>query len=715
MKKYIINKNKMSNTPSGASTLNPSEANSDNENGVTKQDIENYFLNNCNKNNITERLNFLYGLQTKINEQAKKLEHIVEDAEKNSQEKDSKYGYSEDEEGGDIELFNPPSEDNDNNPIEYSLISENEIGEEQNNDNLLLSSEADTHIEEKDNIINPEDTINVEVDNSNTDNMKIDSGDNKTVNGEQETKPKTRRRRTTKTKSTTAKAEKTKTTAKRPGRKKKNPEPVEPVEPVESNESMEHDESDETEVKDYDDDMEDFVDESAKSTKKTRRTRKATTSKPKEKGKRVDEDTFFPPAEKFKRVKINCNIQELCDLAKTYPDTYWENNGENGEMINFINEDYPLEIVPESSIRDFSQIVGIELSPDGQMLATFSTVGYTKIWDTDTFELIQTLKDEDEEQIDEFFVGRFTPSMEHIVVAGKLKDRKKWSLEDDDNHILPCPLKVFDVVTGKVINRLEGHTEEVLCIKSLTFKNENYYITTSQDGYIIKWKMKNGWTELDHYTKMNDGITCMAFTVSFLPHTGNKYFIAATDGDISLYDFENANLLQRFESPYSHYCDCVKIVDCLEFPRPDNIWGVTDEMPTKDSPMFCYFVTRGVEVLDAEDDTVPSKPNRCHLEKLVYPVNESDHFKIEDINYYEDNSYHSNSWLIKLTSNGRYIVAPTYDGKLCIFNLLSGKLVGTLSYHDTVEVRDVVFHPYKPLLFSCSDDGTVKVYKSVKK
>jgi len=33
--------------------------------------------------------------------------------------------------------------------------------------------------------------------------------------------------------------------------------------------------------------------------------------------------------------------------------------------------------------------------------------------------------------------------MEHIIIAGKLKDRKKWSSEDDDNHILPCPLKVI--------------------------------------------------------------------------------------------------------------------------------------------------------------------------------------------------------------------------------------------------------------------------------
>lgn len=467
-----------------------------------------------------------------------------------------------------------------------------------------------------------------------------------------------------------------------------------------------------------DEEMEDFVENNNEKPKRSKKTEKESLKSSKDKGKAAagSINTLFTPAHNFKRIKGSIDIPEICNLASLYPDEYWKNNANNGEMINFINEDCPLELVKEANIQDYSQIVGIVLSPDGEMLVTFSTIGTAKIWDVETFDLIQTLRDADEEQIDEFFVGRFTPSMEHIVIAGKLKDRKKWSTEDDDNHILPCPLKIFDVVSGKVVSRLEGHAEEVLCIKNICYKGENYYVTTSQDGYIIKWKMKSGsWTELDNYTKMFDGITCMAFTISFLPNTGNRYFIAATDGDVSLFDFESAQIIQRFVTPYSHYCDCVKIVDCLELPKPEFVWGQTNDLPTKDSPMFCYFITRGVEVLDADDDTVPSKPNRCHLEKLIYPTNEHDPFKIEDIRYFEDENYHSNSWLIKVTSNGRYIVSPTYDGKLFIFNLSTGKLTGMLHYHDGVEVRDVLFHPHKPLLFSCSDDGNVKVYRTVKK
>ena len=84
----------------------------------------------------------------------------------------------------------------------------------------------------------------------------------------------------------------------------------------------------------------------------------------------------------------------------------------------------------------------MHLSPEGSILATFSCTGCIKLWEMDSWGLIQDLRDQKEPNIDEFYVGRFTPDGEHIIVGGKLKDRKRWSHEDDDNHILACPLKV---------------------------------------------------------------------------------------------------------------------------------------------------------------------------------------------------------------------------------------------------------------------------------
>ncbi|CAJ0640018.1 5702_t:CDS:2, partial [Entrophospora sp. SA101] len=164
-----------------------------------------------------------------------------------------------------------------------------------------------------------------------------------------------------------------------------------------------------------------------------------------------------------------------------------------------------------------------------------------------------------EKNIDEFYVGKFTPSHTHLIVGGKLKDRYKWDEEERDNPVLPGPLKIFDVIAGECIGKLEGHVEEVLSIKSVIFKGENYYITTSQDGYFIKWKMDDDWITLKEKILIEDGY--IVFYISFLPNTGNKYFLAAIDDIIKLYDFETGQLLQNFEeSLYSQYCDCVKFI-----------------------------------------------------------------------------------------------------------------------------------------------------------
>lgn len=130
--------------------------------------------------------------------------------------------------------------------------------------------------------------------------------------------------------------------------------------------------------------------------------------------------------------------------------------------------------------------------------------------------------------------------------------------------------------------------------------------------------------------------------------------------------------------------------------------------------MYSYFVTRGVELLDAEDNTVNSIPNTVRLHKLIYPTTAGTSFKIEEVRKYKHDDYNSNSWLIKTTSNGRYILAPTFNGQVFVFNIATGEVTGVFRDHEEIEVRDVMFHPRKKLVFTCADDGSVRVYRSVK-
>jgi WD40 repeat protein len=78
-------------------------------------------------------------------------------------------------------------------------------------------------------------------------------------------------------------------------------------------------------------------------------------------------------------------------------------------------------------------------------------------------------------------------------------------------------------------------------------------------------------------------------------------------------------------------------------------------------------------------------------------------------------SYISNSWLVKIISNGRYLFSPDVKGRVFIWNLKTAKLVAILQDHskimhysthnisDTEEVRDLLLHPKLPLFLSCGD------------
>ncbi|KAI7852340.1 WD40-repeat-containing domain protein [Circinella umbellata] len=440
---------------------------------------------------------------------------------------------------------------------------------------------------------------------------------------------------------------------------------------------------------------------------------------------RVKQQPILPPRPRIEDYVYDPEVVE--SLSQQYPDTFWRFHADTEyPMLDVINGDHPLASL-NYHISDQAAIVGMTLSPDGTLLATFSSVGFIKLWDvTNEFKMIRRLRDSKEINIEEFYCGQFVDSQELLVAGGKLKDRFRWSAQDEDNHIMPCPVKIFNIETGQRVAELYGHEEEILCIKSLEFKEKNYFITTSQDGYIIKWQMDKDWITMLDSTRMEDGITCMAFTISFLPNTGNKFFLAACDGHLRLYDFEESLLLQTFEDMYSSYCDCGKFVKWLD-PSPviqqqqqedENTRPSSSSSPIKeDSPQkeqekesqHAWFISRGAEICDVGEG-ISSIPNTCTLHKLTYPNTRGGKFQLDQVKKFTHEDYHANSWLVKITSNGRYLLAPTIYGQIFVFNMATSQLTAILKEHEDMEVRDVIFHPYRPLLFSCGDDGSVKIY-----
>lgn len=182
-------------------------------------------------------------------------------------------------------------------------------------------------------------------------------------------------------------------------------------------------------------------------------------------------------------------------LALDYPDTYWnfDVDTEDTDMIDLINMDHELKAL-SLDVCDQGAVTGMTLSKDGTLLVTFSNIGAIKIWDIrNDMTCVRHIRDPSETQIDEFYCGQILTDEGLLVTGGKLKNRHRWSTEDNDNHILPCPIKIFNIITGERVAVLEGHSEEILCIKAVKFKGDNYLVSTSQDGYIIKWHMAEDW------------------------------------------------------------------------------------------------------------------------------------------------------------------------------------------------------------------------------
>jgi len=176
---------------------------------------------------------------------------------------------------------------------------------------------------------------------------------------------------------------------------------------------------------------------------------------------------------------------------------------------------------------------------------------------------------------------------------------------------------------------------------------------------------------------------------------------------------------------YSSYCDCVRVVPSASASGPIHI------------------VTRGVELIqnpfdEGSADDAPgstpflSKPNSIGVFDLTLPTKNGGRFVMKEVKHLQHieyaklnlqkkkkknknmislNSYHANSWLVKIATNGQYTAAPTVNGKVFIFDMNDGKAVQVLADHEDREVRDVIFHPFKKQLISCGDGIVVCVEK----
>lgn len=68
--------------------------------------------------------------------------------------------------------------------------------------------------------------------------------------------------------------------------------------------------------------------------------------------------------------------------------------------------------------------------------------------------------------------------------------------------------------------------------------------------------------------------------------------------------------------------------------------------------------------------------------------------------------YHANFWLTEFGLNGRYIAAPTAEGKVFVWNIKTAKLVAIIPTGQETGLRAVLFQPNQKRLF-CAAEGNL--------
>lgn len=210
--------------------------------------------------------------------------------------------------------------------------------------------------------------------------------------------------------------------------------------------------------------------------------------------------------------------------------------------IEQINARSPLDPA-RFSILDDDSVLSMTWSDGGALLATISTSGQVKVWQVsanagrEQWPLLRVLRDDGEMHIEEFFTGVFLEGdgAALFVAAGKRKDRHCWDDDDNDNRILPGQLKIFDLVSGTCINRLEdGHGEEVLFLRTVITGHANFILSCGQDGRICRWQFDRSWRHLQAMRHVSAGD--MVFHVDVT--SDGRFLLVAVDDCIQLYDFD---------------------------------------------------------------------------------------------------------------------------------------------------------------------------------
>ncbi|KAK4524062.1 hypothetical protein GAYE_SCF01G1961 [Galdieria yellowstonensis] len=393
--------------------------------------------------------------------------------------------------------------------------------------------------------------------------------------------------------------------------------------------------------------------------------------------------------------------------------------------IEWIDESHPLQLY-EKPLHHFGNLYCLSFNHDGSLLVSGSSTGTLCIWDTRNWERIGEFCDWEtfDKELIEYLTCCFSPDSRYVIAAGVTRDRFSWNDEENENSVIPGTIRIFDVTSGKVTARLEGHLEEVFCVRIVKRDSHFYLVSCGEDGRICKFAFRfQGETpnQFDFSTAcqvstisveamvndsemdLSDCESFIAIDLQFLPRTNNRLFLVAVDSGLQLFDFDRETCIAKFPNLYTAYTDSICI---LPFSH-----GALESACSQDEENIYswYLLTRGVEWLDNQGNL--PRGNRCSLRRLSCISLSESLWSLESIRDYSCEEYYSNIWPCRLASQGRYVASGSIHGDIFVWHLSSGKLTAKLKGFDARKaIRTILFHPTKALLVTGGDDEYIHVW-----
>lgn len=284
------------------------------------------------------------------------------------------------------------------------------------------------------------------------------------------------------------------------------------------------------------------------------------------------------------------------------------------QVVRIARQDKPVEVatqpqaatVPEKlehrvgSVRRFlghtAFVSRVAISPDGTLALTGAMDKTARVWDVATGKEIRR------------FVGHTANvSALDITPDGRYALTGEGDSYDGDQRIpgKDFALRMWDLKTGEVVRRLEGHRSEVIDID--ISDDGRWAVSGSQDTTVRLWDLKTGQEErrFDCHT----GVWSVA-----IARDNRRVVAGCPGGDILLLDMEAERELMRFTGHTRHVTEVNWSPDESQFVSSSDdgqprIWNVSDgtALPLPKHPAACIdaaFTPDGQFVLTTCNDRV---------------------------------------------------------------------------------------------------------------